>query len=74
MQRLLLGPGSHLALAILCSKVFIPLKLPVAMALTPYVHKHVTQRLINANSAAAAAAKSRASGGPGGGSGSGGAR
>jgi len=39
MQKVLLGPGSHLALAILCSKAMIPLKLPVAVALTPYVYR-----------------------------------
>ncbi|KAF8065818.1 tun [Scenedesmus sp. PABB004] len=38
MQKLLLGPGSHFALAVLCSKACIPIKLPVALALTPYVH------------------------------------
>jgi hypothetical protein len=41
LQKLLLGPGSHIALAILCSKAMIPLKLPVALALTPYVHRQV---------------------------------
>eukprot|EP00775_Hariotina_reticulata_P000929 gene929-1255_t len=30
LQKLLLGPGSHIALAILCSKAMIPLKLPMA--------------------------------------------
>lgn len=45
LQKLLLGPGSHLALAILCSKACIPLKLPVAVALTPYVHR-LEQRLL----------------------------
>jgi hypothetical protein len=39
LQKLLLGPGSHLVLAIVCSKAMIPLKLPVAVALTPYVHR-----------------------------------
>lgn len=41
MSKLLLGPGSHLALAILCSKACIPLKLPIAAALTPYVYRCV---------------------------------
>lgn len=45
MQKVLLGPGSHLALAILCSKAMIPLKLPVAVALTPYVYR-LEQRLL----------------------------
>eukprot|EP00877_Chromochloris_zofingiensis_P002492 jgi/Chrzof1/12243/Cz06g26240.t1 len=45
LQRVLLGPGSHLALAILCSKVMIPIKLPVAAALTPYVHR-LEQRIL----------------------------
>lgn len=48
IQKLLLGPGSHLVLAIMCSKAMIPLKLPVAVALTPYVHrleKKLLQRL-----------------------------
>ncbi|KAG2495633.1 hypothetical protein HYH03_006233 [Edaphochlamys debaryana] len=42
MDRFLIGKGSNLALAILCSKMLIPVKVPAAMALTPYV-----QRLIN---------------------------
>jgi hypothetical protein len=37
LQGALAGPGSHLALAVLCSKAMIPIKLPVAVALTPYV-------------------------------------
>lgn len=37
LQSALAGPGSHLALAVLCSKAMIPIKLPVAVALTPYV-------------------------------------
>jgi hypothetical protein len=39
IQKALLGPGSHLALAILCSKVMIPIKLPIALAITPYVYR-----------------------------------
>jgi hypothetical protein len=39
LQKLLLGPGSHIVLAIMCSKACIPIKLPVALALTPYVHR-----------------------------------
>lgn len=39
LEKLLLGPGSHLALAMLCSKMCIPLKLPVAAGLTPYVYR-----------------------------------
>lgn len=39
LQKVLLGPGSHLALAIICSKAMIPIKLPVAVALTPYVYR-----------------------------------
>ncbi|KAF6254219.1 hypothetical protein COO60DRAFT_1542479 [Scenedesmus sp. NREL 46B-D3] len=39
LQKLLLGPGSHLVLAIMCSKACIPIKLPVALALTPYVNR-----------------------------------
>eukprot|EP00878_Enallax_costatus_P008259 GHUV01008635.1.p1 GENE.GHUV01008635.1~~GHUV01008635.1.p1 ORF type:complete len:123 (+),score=8.34 GHUV01008635.1:191-559(+) len=46
LQKMLLGPGSHLALAILCSKACIPLKLPVAVALTPYVHR-LEQRFLH---------------------------
>lgn len=38
-QKFLLGSGSTLALAILCSKMTVPIKLPVAVALTPYVHR-----------------------------------
>jgi hypothetical protein len=41
LQKVLLGPGSHLALAIICSKAMIPIKLPVAVALTPYVYRWV---------------------------------
>lgn len=41
MHKLLLGPGSHVALAILCSKAMIPIKLPIAVALTPYVYRWV---------------------------------
>jgi hypothetical protein len=41
LQNILLGPGSHFALAILCSKAMIPIKLPIAMALTPYVYRYV---------------------------------
>jgi hypothetical protein len=39
LQKLLLGPGSHLALAVLCSKAMIPIKLPIAVAITPYVYR-----------------------------------
>jgi hypothetical protein len=39
LQKLLLGPGSHIVLAVMCSKACIPIKLPVALALTPYVHR-----------------------------------
>jgi hypothetical protein len=39
VENLLLGKGSHLALAIFCSKAFVPIKLPLAAALTPYVHR-----------------------------------
>lgn len=45
LQKVLLGPGSHLALAIICSKAMIPIKLPVAVALTPYVYR-LEQRLL----------------------------
>lgn len=48
LQKALLGPGSHLALAILCSKAMIPIKLPVAVALTPYVHRLQQKLLQNA--------------------------
>jgi hypothetical protein len=44
LQGALAGPGSHLALAVLCSKAMIPIKLPVAVALTPYVAR-LEQRL-----------------------------
>jgi hypothetical protein len=39
VEKLLVGKGSHLALAIFCSKAFVPIKLPLAVALTPYVHR-----------------------------------
>ncbi|PNH12406.1 hypothetical protein TSOC_000633 [Tetrabaena socialis] len=39
VERFLIGKGSNLALAIICSKMLIPVKVPVAMALTPYVQR-----------------------------------
>jgi hypothetical protein len=39
MERLVSTKGSSLALAILCSKAMVPIKLPVAAAITPYVHR-----------------------------------
>ncbi len=39
LSKALLGPGSHLALAILCSKVMIPIKVPAAAVLTPYIYR-----------------------------------
>ncbi|PNW88476.1 hypothetical protein CHLRE_01g031250v5 [Chlamydomonas reinhardtii] len=39
VERFLIGKGSNLALAILCSKMLIPIKVPAAMALTPYVQR-----------------------------------
>ena len=39
VESVLIGKGSNLALAMLCSKFFVPLKLPAAVALTPYVHR-----------------------------------
>ncbi|GIL43934.1 hypothetical protein Vafri_1519 [Volvox africanus] len=42
VERVLVGKGSNLALAFLCSKMLIPVKVPAAIALTPYV-----QRLID---------------------------
>ncbi|KAG2448982.1 hypothetical protein HYH02_005736 [Chlamydomonas schloesseri] len=39
VERFLIGKGSNLALAILCSKMLIPVKVPAAMALTPYVQR-----------------------------------
>ncbi|GLC43357.1 hypothetical protein PLESTB_001336500 [Pleodorina starrii] len=41
VERMLIGKGSNLALAFLCSKMLIPLKVPAAIALTPYVQKLV---------------------------------
>eukprot|EP00798_Chlamydomonas_sp_ICE-L_P024638 gene24638-10260_t len=35
--------GSNLALAMLCAKFCIPIKLPLAMALTPHVHRYQEQ-------------------------------
>lgn len=48
IEKLIFGSGSHVALAILCSKAFIPLKLPVSVALTPYVHRTVQGLMRNA--------------------------
>ncbi|KXZ44100.1 hypothetical protein GPECTOR_74g714 [Gonium pectorale] len=39
VERFLIGKGSNLALAIVCSKMLIPVKVPAAMALTPYVQR-----------------------------------
>ena len=39
IETVLIGKGSNLALAMLCSKLFVPIKLPAALALTPYVHR-----------------------------------
>lgn len=38
-ERVFAGKGSSLALAFLCSKAMVPIKLPVAAAITPYVHR-----------------------------------
>jgi hypothetical protein len=39
IEKVLFGKGSNLALAILASKVCVPVKIPVAMAITPYVQR-----------------------------------
>lgn len=39
MERMLLSKGSNLAVAFICSKILVPVKLPVALALTPYVQR-----------------------------------
>lgn len=52
LQSALAGPGSHLALAVLCSKAMIPIKLPVAVALTPYVAR-LEQRIFGRRAASA---------------------
>ncbi|KAG1662770.1 hypothetical protein FOA52_006796 [Chlamydomonas sp. UWO 241] len=39
METVLLGKGSNFALAILASKMLVPLKLPLAITLTPYVQR-----------------------------------
>ena len=44
MERIFTGRGSSLALALLCSKAFIPIKLPVALAITPYVYRRARAR------------------------------
>lgn len=41
IERMISGKGSSIALAMLCSKAMVPIKLPVAVALTPYVHRRV---------------------------------
>lgn len=33
------GKGSSIALAFLCTKALVPIKIPVAMSLTPVVHR-----------------------------------
>ncbi len=39
LESMLIGKGSSLALAILCGKAMVPIKIPVALAVTPYVHR-----------------------------------
>lgn len=41
VEKYLIGKGSNLALAVICSKMLVPVKLPVAMAVTPYVQRFV---------------------------------
>lgn len=36
------GKGGSIALAFLCTKALVPIKIPVAMSLTPTVHKCLT--------------------------------
>jgi len=43
------GKGSSLALAFVCSKAMVPIKLPVAAAITPYVHRYAIALLQNAD-------------------------
>mmetsp|Transcript_26513 Transcript_26513/g.67435 ORF Transcript_26513/g.67435 Transcript_26513/m.67435 type:complete len:145 (-) Transcript_26513:367-801(-) len=53
-EKMVTGKGSSLALAMLCSKAMVPIKLPVAVAITPYVHRF-TQGLMQKVPATAAA-------------------
>eukprot|EP00983_Pelagomonas_calceolata_P034271 1073838-Pelagomonas_calceolata.AAC.1 len=39
LEKVFTGKGSSLALAFVCSKAMVPIKLPVAAAITPYVHR-----------------------------------
>ncbi len=39
IESVLIGKGSNLALAVLCGKVLVPIKIPLAVAITPYVHR-----------------------------------
>lgn len=39
IEKMITGKGSSLALAMLCSKAMIPIKLPLAVAVTPYVYR-----------------------------------
>lgn len=40
-EKVFVGKAANLALAIVCSKMMVPLKLPVALALTPYAKRWV---------------------------------
>lgn len=40
-EKMVTGKGSSVALAILCGKALVPIKIPVAAAVTPYVHRCV---------------------------------
>mmetsp|Transcript_21474 Transcript_21474/g.59472 ORF Transcript_21474/g.59472 Transcript_21474/m.59472 type:complete len:117 (-) Transcript_21474:600-950(-) len=44
LEKVFTGKGSSLALAFVCSKAMVPIKLPVAAAITPYVHR-MTQNI-----------------------------
>ncbi|GAX85050.1 hypothetical protein CEUSTIGMA_g12470.t1 [Chlamydomonas eustigma] len=39
MESMLIGKGSNLALAMICSKACVPIKIPIAVGITPYVHR-----------------------------------
>ncbi|GMH42042.1 hypothetical protein BSKO_09961 [Bryopsis sp. KO-2023] len=42
-ESVIQGKGSSLALAFLCSKALIPVKVPVAVGLTPVVHRNLVR-------------------------------
>ena len=44
IKKLATGGGGALALALLCNKVLIPVRIPITLALTPRVHRYLKSR------------------------------